>query len=83
MSKHSDYFELVCKSVNCFTEEDNFLAGEFSKLMQIVLRDGIVDDRERDLLEAIIEKAKMAGLSAEAQGLLKQVQTQYAIAKEK
>ena len=82
MSKHSDYFELVCKSVCCFGDDGNLIADEFNKLMQIVLRDGIVDDRERQLLGAIIAKAEAGGLNASSQGLLDKVREEYAIALE-
>lgn len=56
MTESRDYLELAFRSIECFSNDGQLLPDELDRLLQIVLRDGVVDENERRILRKIISR---------------------------
>jgi len=57
MSKESrDYLEMSFRSIDCFTNDGKLLPDELQSIVDIALRDGVVDANEKRVLGSIISK---------------------------
>lgn len=79
MSKENrDYLELSFKSIQCFANDGKLLLNEFQELIDIALRDGVVDDNEKRVLGNIIARLSPAELTKEMLEQIEQLRTQHA-----
>jgi hypothetical protein len=60
-----DYLEMTYRSIECFSNDGLLLPAELQKILDIALRDGVVDDNEQRVLLNIIRKLTPAELSVE------------------
>jgi hypothetical protein len=56
MTESRDYLELAFRSIECFSNDGQLLPDELDRLLQVVLRDGVVDENERRILRKIIRR---------------------------
>ncbi len=56
MTESRDYLELAFRSIECFNNDGQLLPDELDRLLQVVLRDGVVDENERRILRKIISR---------------------------
>lgn len=47
MSENRDYLEMSFKSINCFANDGKLDAEELGVILDIALRNGVVDDNEK------------------------------------
>ncbi len=52
----NDYLELTYHSIQCFANDGKLLINELNDLLAIALRDGVVDDDEKRVLNSIFDK---------------------------
>ncbi len=56
MSESRDYLELTFKSINCFADDGKLDVDELNGLVDVALRDGVVDENEKRVLSNIISR---------------------------
>lgn len=68
MNKESrDYLEMSFRSIDCFTNDGKLLPAELQSIVDIALRDGVVDANEKRVLASIISKLTPAELTPQMQ----------------
>ncbi len=66
-----DYLEMTFKSIQCFANDGKLLVDELESLVNIALRDGVVDANEKRVLAEIISRLTPSELT---HGMLEKVQ---------
>jgi len=61
----SDYLELTYHSIQCFANDGKLLVDELDGLIDIALRDGVVDEDEKRVLNNIFSKLNSEDLTVE------------------
>lgn len=64
MSESRDYLEMSFHSINCFSDGE-LCVEEFNQIVDIALRDGVVDDNEKRVLKNIIGRLNENELTGE------------------
>lgn len=76
MTKESrDYLEMAYRSIECFTNDGKLKVDELKQLLDIALRDGVVDDNERRVLRNIFSRLTPAELTPEMTQAIAAVRT--------
>jgi len=66
MTKDSrDYLEMAFRSIECFADDGKLKVDELKQLVDIALRDGVVDANEKRVLRNIFSKLTPAELTPE------------------
>lgn len=73
MAESKDYLELSFKSINCFANDGKLDVFELQSLLDIALRDGVVDINEKRVLENIFERLTNEELSGEMQAKIAEI----------
>ncbi|MBS1198445.1 MAG: hypothetical protein H6R18_2230 [Proteobacteria bacterium] len=74
MNKDSrDYLEMSFRSIDCFTNDGKLLPDELQSIVDIALRDGIVDANEKRVLSSIISKLTPSELTPAMQAKVAEV----------
>lgn len=58
-----DYLELTYRSIRCFSDDGRLDPHELDRLVRIAMKDGVIDDNERRVLENIVAKLSPAELT--------------------
>lgn len=58
MAESRDYLEIASRSIACFGNDGKLQIDEFGKLVDIALRDGVVDENEKRVLRNILRRLK-------------------------
>jgi hypothetical protein len=56
--ENRDYLEMAVRSIECFANDGTLKVDELKRLLDIALRDGVVDDNEKRILRSIFGKLK-------------------------
>jgi hypothetical protein len=78
-SESRDYLEMAYHSIQCFTNDGKLLLPELDQLVAIALKDGVVDDNEKRILQSIVSRLTPAELTAEMAGRIDELRTKYGI----
>lgn len=78
--QNRDYLEISFRSIKCFSDDGKLDLHELNELVDIALRDGVIDDEERRVLGKIIGMLKLEELTPAMQERIAALRTQYAIA---
>lgn len=65
MAENRDYLEMTFHSINCFADDGSLDVDELNQIMDIALRDGVVDDNEKRVLANILGRLKTYELTGE------------------
>ncbi|MES9903807.1 MAG: hypothetical protein ABW168_14170 [Sedimenticola sp.] len=65
MGENRDYLEMSFHSINCFANDGKLDINELNQILDIAMRDGVVDDNEKRVLQNIISRVKPSEMSAE------------------
>jgi hypothetical protein len=68
-----DYLEMSFKSIHCFTDDGKLVASELKSIMEIALRDGVVDDNEKRVLRNIVGRIKPEELDEAMLAMLEEI----------
>jgi DnaJ-domain-containing protein 1 len=60
-----DYLEITFRSINCFADDGKLDINELNSLVDIALKNGVVDDNERRVLRNIIARLDNIDLTSE------------------
>ncbi|MDO6386527.1 MULTISPECIES: hypothetical protein [Uliginosibacterium] len=58
MSENRDYLEIAFRSIECFSDDGKLRVDELQKLVDVALRDGVVDANEKRVLRNILRRLK-------------------------
>ena len=56
MTESRDYLEMTFHSINCFADDGKLDIAELNQIVDIALKDGVVDDNEKRVLSNIISR---------------------------
>lgn len=73
----NDYLELSFQSIQCFTNDGKLLIDELDQLLSIALRDGVVDDDEKRVLNNIFSKLKDEELTDQMQKKIAEIKNTH------
>ncbi|MGH1439333.1 MAG: hypothetical protein ACRBBR_04400 [Cellvibrionaceae bacterium] len=73
----NDYLELSFQSIQCFANDGKLLIDELDQLLFIALRDGVVDDDEKRVLNNIFSKLNDEELTDEMQKKITEIKNTY------
>ena len=79
MKENRDYLEMAWRSIECFSNDGTLRVDELQRLLDIALKDGVVDDNEKRILRSIVGKLNPAELTAEMQARLADVRRHVGI----
>ncbi|MFT3735973.1 MAG: hypothetical protein QM776_13255 [Rhodocyclaceae bacterium] len=65
MTESRDYLEIAFRSIECFSDDGKLRVDELQKLVDIALRDGVVDANEKRVLRNIMRRLKTDELTPE------------------
>ncbi len=77
MRENRDYLEMSFHSINCFSDDGRLDVGELNKIVEIALRDGVVDDNEKRVLGSIISRLKADELQGELKTRVEQLRSEF------
>jgi hypothetical protein len=77
--ENRDYLELAYRSIQCFSNDGKLLLPELNQLMDIALKDGVVDDNEKRVLRAILRRLVHAELTPEMLARVKELQSKHGL----
>ena len=73
----NDYLELTYQSISCFANDGKLLPDELDKLTTIVLRDGVVDENEKRVLNNIFGRLKPEELTPQMLERIATIKAKY------
>lgn len=74
-----DYLEMTFKSIQCFANDGKLLVNELEDLVQVALRDGVVDDNEKRVLAQIISRLTPSELTREMLDKIQEMKAKFEI----
>lgn len=74
-----DYLEITFRSIKCFADDGKLDVNELNALVEIALKDGVVDDNEKRVLRNIIQRLTDAELTPEMKSKVAELRQQYDI----
>jgi hypothetical protein len=74
-----DYLEMAYRSIECFSNDGTLDPNELKRILDIALKDGVVDDNEKRVLRNIIGKLKPHEFTAEMQDMITRLRAQVGI----
>lgn len=77
MSENRDYLEMTFHSINCFADDGTLDAKELQQILNIALKDGVMDDNEKRVLANIIGRLNDAELDGELLAKVEEIRTVY------
>ena len=60
-----DYLEMAYRTIECFANDGTLKVDELKQVIDIALRDGVVDENEKRILRSIVAKLKDDELTPE------------------
>ena len=61
--ENRDYLEITFRSINCFANDGKLDVNELNSLIEIALKDSVIDDNEKRVLRNIIDRLTNAELT--------------------
>ncbi len=77
MSESKDYLEMSFRSINCFANDGKLDIFELNEIVDIALKDGVVDDNEKRVLGSIISRLNADELKGELEERVNQLRQEY------
>lgn len=77
MSENRDYLEMSFQSINCFADDGKLDANELDNILNIALKDGVVDNNEKRVLANIISRLTPAELNPEMLVKIDEIKQKY------
>jgi len=75
MSENRDYLEMTFHSINCFADDGTLCIDELNQIVNIALRDGVVEDNEKRVLRNIIGRLNNDELQGELKERVQELRT--------
>ncbi|MFA5684530.1 MAG: hypothetical protein WCZ65_06045 [Lysobacteraceae bacterium] len=72
-----DHLEMAFKSILCFANDGKLLPAELREIVDIALRDGVVDADEKRVLRNIIGRLDATELTADMLAKIKKLRSEH------
>lgn len=69
----NDYIELTYRSITCFSNDGKLMHDELQDLLAVALRDGVVDDDEKRVLQNIFNRLTASELTDEMKEMIREI----------
>lgn len=79
MADNKDYLELAYRSIQCFSNDGKLLLPELNQLVDIALKDGVVDENEKRVLRAILRRLVHDELTPQMLARVKELQAKHGL----
>ncbi len=73
----NDYLEMSFRSINCFANDGKLDVGELNEIVNVALKDGVVDENEKRVLGKIISRLNAKELQGELEQRVNQLREEY------
>ena len=77
--ENRDYLEITFRSINCFANDGKLDVNELNSLVEIALKDSVIDDNEKRVLRNIIDRLTDAELTEEMHQKISDLRNHYDI----
>ena len=77
--ENRDYLEITFRSINCFANDGKLDVNELNSLVEIALKDSVIDENEKRVLSNIINRLSDAELTDEMQQKVSDLRSHYGI----
>ncbi|VAW58132.1 hypothetical protein MNBD_GAMMA11-721 [hydrothermal vent metagenome] len=78
MSKENrDYLDLTFRTIECFKHDGTLQVNELEELVQLALKDGVLDDNEKRILKNIFSRLTPEELSKEMLEEIEKIRSQH------
>jgi hypothetical protein len=74
-----DYLEITFRSINCFADDGKLDVNELDSLVDVALKNGVVDDNEKRVLRNIIARLDDIDLTSEMRSKIQDLREFYDI----
>jgi predicted ATP-dependent Lon-type protease len=74
-----DYLEITFRSINCFADDGKLDVNELNSLVEIALKDNVVDENEKRVLRNVIARLSNTELTDEMRSKLDELRDLYDI----
>lgn len=74
-----DHLQLALAAIPAFVDDGRLSLDELEHLLALALRDAVIDDEERRVLENILDRAERDGVDADVQTRIAQVRSAHAL----
>ena len=72
-----DYLEMAFRSIQCFANDGKLLVHELQEIFDIAMRDGVVDQNEKRILQSIFDRLDASELTGEMVDKISQIKTAH------
>lgn len=72
-----DYLEMAFRSIQCFANDGRLLVHELQEIFDIAMRDGVVDQNEKRILQNIFARLDASELTGEMVEKISQIRTAH------
>ena len=79
MAQPKSHLEIALASIPVFTNDGTLDVAELHKLLDLALRDQIVDDDEKRVLDNIFKQAELGELDADVKRRIEEARKQHGI----
>ena len=79
MSNYSSHLEIACTAIKCFNDDGTLDIDELDYLMELALRDGVIDDDERRVVNNILNEVSESDVTPEVWFEIGKLRTRYCI----
>lgn len=74
-----DYLEITFRSIQCFADDGKLDINELDSLVDIALKNGVIDDNEKRVLRNIIARLEDIDLTSEMRSKIQDLREYYDI----
>lgn len=79
MTEPHSHLEIALASIRVFTDDGRMDLGELERLLELALRDRVVDEDEKRVLANIFTRAEKDGVEAEVAARIAEVRRRHAL----
>lgn len=79
MTFSTSHIDIAVESISCFTDDGTLSQEEVRRLLGLALRDGVVDDEEKRVLNNIFNKVTQGEVAAETWAIMQEARAKHGI----
>lgn len=75
----TSHIDIAVASISCFTDDGTLDSNEVRRLLNLALRDGVVDSEEKRVLGNIFSKVSRGEVESETWSIIQDIKSKYSI----
>tara|TARA_Y100000588_G_scaffold210270_1_gene224239 strand:+ start:72922 stop:73161 length:240 start_codon:yes stop_codon:yes gene_type:complete len=79
MTFSTSHIDIAVESISCFTDDGTLNQEEVRRLLSLALRDGVVDNEEKRVLNNIFNKVTQSEVSADTWAIMQEARVKHGI----